>query len=247
VRRNGRIWQVFARAGPSALEIDPIIGLSQKKDYFNSDPRSSVTSLDFQPTGSEVLSPSPLGKPLMAHLDTHSDDAGSESRSAHSSDSSLREKIIEHAFVADLLRNLWRRGRRDVEVLRAEVDRGGYDVVFHCNGVMRHVQLKSSHRGASTAKITASLKLKDKPAGCIIWIMFDQETLELGPYLWFGSEPGKVLPDLGDKVAKHSKANSQGKKLPRLGLRDLWRGSFTKLRSMDEVVARLFGLHLDGG
>src|SRR5438309_1705853 len=101
----------------------------------------------------------------------------SEARSAHSFDSSLREKIIEHAFVADLLRTLWLRGRRDVEVLRAEVDRGGYDVVFHCNRVQRYVQLKSSHREASTAKVTVSLKLKDKPSGCVVWILFDEKTL----------------------------------------------------------------------
>jgi hypothetical protein len=33
------------------------------------------------------------------------------------------KKIIEHAFIADLLRVLWLRGRRDIEVLRTEVDR----------------------------------------------------------------------------------------------------------------------------
>jgi len=161
---------------------------------------------------------------------------------AHSSDSSLREKIIEHAFVAELLRTLWCRGQRDVEVLRAEVDRGGYDVVFHCNGVLRHVQLKSSHRGASTAKISANLKLKEKPSGCVIWILFDQETLALGPYLWFGNDPGNMLPELGDRVTKHSKANSRGEKLPRPGLREIRRGSFQTLHSMEQVVARLFGI-----
>jgi hypothetical protein len=82
----------------------------------------------------------------MTQLATHSGAVVSESRSAHSSDSSLREKIIEHAFVAELLRTLWRRGQRDVEVLRAEVDRGGYDVVFHCSGVMRQT-LAPSWRG----------------------------------------------------------------------------------------------------
>jgi hypothetical protein len=74
-------------------------------------------------------------------------------------DSSLREKIIEHAFVADLLRELWLRGRRDIEMLRAEVDRAGYDIVLHCNGVLRHVQLKSSHRAAATSKVDAKLAL----------------------------------------------------------------------------------------
>jgi hypothetical protein len=37
--------------------------------------------------------------------------------------------------------------------------------------------------------------------------------LELGPFLFFGSEAGKPLPDLGDlKIAKHTKANAEGVK-----------------------------------
>ena len=58
--------------------------------------------------------------------------------------SSLREKLLEHVFVADLLRYLWQQGRRDMEVLRGEVDYGGHDLVLECNGAMRHVQLKST-------------------------------------------------------------------------------------------------------
>jgi hypothetical protein len=44
-------------------------------------------------------------------------------------------------------------------LLRAEVDRAGYDIVLHCNGVLRHVQLKSSHRAAATSKVDAKLAL----------------------------------------------------------------------------------------
>lgn len=157
------------------------------------------------------------------------------------SDSSLREKIIEYAFVGELLRILWRRGRRDIEVLRAEVDRGGYDLVLHCNGVSRHVQLKSSHREAATAKVTVNLKLAEKTSGCVIWILFDQETLELGPFLWLGGKPGEAVPDLGTKIAKHTKANSRGSKTERPGLRVVSRSSFTKLDSVAAVIEALFG------
>ena len=47
--------------------------------------------------------------------------------SAHFLESALREKVIEHLFVGDLLRCLWRQGTRDIEILRADVDRAGYD------------------------------------------------------------------------------------------------------------------------
>jgi len=61
----------------------------------------------------------------------------------------LREKLLEHLFLSELLRPLWRQGRRDMEVLRAEVDGAGYDLVVECNGVLRHIQLKSSHTAAT--------------------------------------------------------------------------------------------------
>src|SRR2546422_3216376 len=104
-------------------------------------------------------------------------------------DSSLREKLIEHVFVGDLLRLLWRSGALDVEVLRAEVDRGGYDLVLESNNVLRQVQFKSSHRGAKTSEVAINLKLAGKPSGCVIWVLFDQDTLQLGPFLWFGGAP----------------------------------------------------------
>lgn len=165
-------------------------------------------------------------------------------------ESSLREKIIEHAFVAELLRSLWRQGRRDIEVLRAEVDRGGYDLVLYCNGVTRHVQLKSSHRTAATAYVNASVGLRERPSGCILWILFERETLELGPFLWFGGKPGEAIPDLGTKAARHTKANMRGEKAERPGLRQLPRRRFNSLNSISDVIDALFGpavLHSKSG
>ena len=48
--------------------------------------------------------------------------------------STLREHIVEHVFLGDLLRALWNRGDRDIEVLRPEVDARGYDVVLSSGG-----------------------------------------------------------------------------------------------------------------
>jgi hypothetical protein len=52
---------------------------------------------------------------------------------AHSSDSSLREQALGHLFLGQLLAFMWRTGARDIEVLKSEVDRGGYDVVLEAN------------------------------------------------------------------------------------------------------------------
>jgi hypothetical protein len=62
-------------------------------------------------------------------------------------------------------------------------------------------------------------------------------------YLFFGAAPGERLPSLkGMKVAKHTKANAQGKKGERGQLREIPRARFQKVESIRELVGLLFGL-----
>lgn len=161
--------------------------------------------------------------------------------SVHSAESSLREKIIEHLFVGDLLRCLWRKGIRDIEVLRTEVDRSGYDLVLESNGVVRHIQLKASHRLAKTAELDIHVGLERKPCACVIWIRFDPDTMELGPYLWFGGKPREPIPSLGEKRSVYSKGDSTGFKATRLNHRVVKKARFERLDTIEEVAARLFG------
>lgn len=159
----------------------------------------------------------------------------------HTSHSSTREKVLEHLFVGELLRCLWRRGSRDIEVLRAEVDKGGYDLVLEANGVLRHVQLKSSHRTAATREVGVNVHLARKPCGCVIWIQFDPGTMELGPFLWFGAAPSSPLPPLGERLGRHTKADSNGVKAERPNIRLLRKSQFEVLPDMDAVAQALFG------
>ncbi|MGY3492323.1 hypothetical protein [Bradyrhizobium sp. USDA 4502] len=128
----------------------------------------------------------------------------------HSADSSAREKLVEHLFLGELLRALWLKNIRGVEVLRPEVDSGGYDLALEFQGVVRHIQLKSSHRDARRGAITANVKLLDRPAACILWIYFDPDTLRLGPFLWFGGAPHERIPELGGKIARTIKSSDIG-------------------------------------
>jgi hypothetical protein len=73
--------------------------------------------------------------------------------------------------------------------------------------------------------VTASIKRAEKPSW--LWILFDQDTLEHGPFLWFGDSPGEKLHDLGGLIAKHTKANSCGEKTEKAGHRALLRKRFT--------------------
>jgi hypothetical protein len=162
--------------------------------------------------------------------------------SVHSDHSSNREKLLEHLFIGEVLRYLWQQGVRTVEFLRSEVDSGGYDLVIDCNSIIRHIQLKSSHREAKTARQNVHLRLADKPSGCVVWVLFDESTLNLGPFLWFGGLPGEPLPDIRSfPVAKHTKGNAQGVKAFKPNIRVVNRVQFQEITSVAELVERLFG------
>src|SRR5258705_8788484 len=80
----------------------------------------------------------------------------------HSTQSSRLEKVLEHLFVGDLLRRLWLREVRDVELLRTEVDCAGYDLAIERNGVFRHILLKASHANAKTREVKVNRAIWEK-------------------------------------------------------------------------------------
>jgi hypothetical protein len=161
---------------------------------------------------------------------------------AHYAESSARENLIEHVFLGELLRGLWRKNVRDLEILRPEVDSGGYDLALEFRGLTRHMQLKSSFTGARRSEVTASVKLLDRPSACILWIFFDPDTLSLGPFLWFGGAAGERMPPLGEKVAKHTKPNAMLAKADRPGHRIIAKNRFATLETIDDVIRKLIGV-----
>lgn len=164
------------------------------------------------------------------------------SANEHNLYSSYREVLLEHLLSGEVMKHLWLRGNIRIETLKPQVDDAGYDLVLEANGVVRHVQLKSSHAGSSTSDVRVSLHLAKKPSGCVVWLWFDPNTLQLGPYLFFGNAPGLPLPDIaGFKVAKHAKGNAEGVKLERPNMRVIPKNRFESLSSVSELVLRLFG------
>jgi len=158
-----------------------------------------------------------------------------------SENSKLRELIAEHLFVGEALRHCWTRGVTDVEVLRSESDYFGYDVVMARGEIVRHIQLKTRRSDGKRREINASLKLMDKPSGCVIWIMLTPD-LRLDHFFWFGGEPGKPMEDIsGGKTLKHSKGDASGNKAERPAHREIPIAKFTRLESIHAVLERLFG------
>ena len=160
----------------------------------------------------------------------------------HYYDSSFREKLIEHLLIGELLKYSWKRGDCTLEISKPEVDRTGYDLVAECNGHIRHIQLKTSYRGSTTSKQKVHVNLAHKPSGCVLWVCFDQDSLELGPYLFFGGMPGEALPDISSlRVAKHTKGNAQGNKAERPNIREIKKSAFSELKSVKDLWNTLFG------
>ncbi|MCA1908684.1 MAG: hypothetical protein LDL39_10015 [Magnetospirillum sp.] len=160
----------------------------------------------------------------------------------HYVNSSARERLIEHLFLAEILRELWKRGIHDPEVLRSEVDNAGYDLVIGVGTIVRHIQLKSSVSTAKTAKQSVNIRLMEKPSGCVVWAELDENTIQIGPFRWFGCLPGNPLPSILDyPITKHTKGNKDGVKTERPNLRDIAKGKFEVVKTMSQLVGKLFG------
>jgi hypothetical protein len=73
--------------------------------------------------------------------------------------------------------------------------------------IRRSIQLKTTNHQGKANEITVNRHLENEPSGCVIWMMLDKDTLELGPFLWFGGSPGERLPELDGKVGRHTKGD----------------------------------------
>jgi len=67
--------------------------------------------------------------------------------------------------------------------------------------------------------------LKNKPDGCVIWLWFNEKT----------------MPDLGHKIARHSKGDQSGYKAERPNKRVINKGQFSTFASMNAIAQELFG------
>lgn len=159
--------------------------------------------------------------------------------------SSFHEQLVEHVFISEVLPEVWFRLGKTVEVLRAEVDASGYDIVLECNGVMRHVQLKTSKVTGKTANQKVNVALASKPSGCVVWIVRDEEhqTCRMQTtYLCFGGVAGERLPSLDEfRVGKHTKGNKDGVKAERPSIRVVPKGRFERFDTTTDLVMWLFG------
>lgn len=136
-----------------------------------------------------------------------------DQKTKHSENSTLRERIVEHLFIGDVLQYFWKQNEFDIEVLRSEFDSGGYDVVISKASITRHIQLKTSIEGGSRKDVSVSIKLEKKLNGCVIWIVV-KDSLERKSYYWLGSPPtGHLLKFRATKLQGIQRAIPKVKRL----------------------------------
>ena len=156
-------------------------------------------------------------------------------QSAGYKESRTIEKFMEHVFLAEVLQECWFRRRQVVEVLHAEVDAAGYDLILQTEHVVRHVQLKATRKGSKTQRQIINRKLSAREGGCVVWTTYaiDEETFRTRlTYRWWDGTQ-KELPD---RPARHTR----GPKAIRPGTALLTRGDFETVATTAELVDMLF-------
>jgi hypothetical protein len=158
---------------------------------------------------------------------------------SHYLQSTLRERIVEHVFIGDALRSLWRLGVTNVEVLRSEFDAHGYDLVAERGSVVRHIQFKT---GTSKPRhVSVALALGEKPSGCVVFIQITP-MLDMGPFYWFGGAPGARLPSIAKfPMPTRTTPNKAGEYPSRQNHRNVPYSELEKLVTLHNVLVKLFG------
>lgn len=149
------------------------------------------------------------------------------------------ENLFEHVFIAEVLQECAFVRKQRVEVLRAEVDESGYDLVLSLGKVTRHIQLKASAKGGSTKSVTVNDALQEHIGGCVVWMLWtegEDHRCEFA-YRFFGHtfnvSEAKPLPA---KTAKHQRT-----KEPKPKMRVITPGQFESVSTTRGLVELLFG------
>jgi hypothetical protein len=150
--------------------------------------------------------------------------------------------LIEHLVIPQIVTACWDRGL-DVDVLHADIDSGGYDLVLEAapstgKGIftIRHIQFKASYRSARPR--AAHMNIERRRGGCIVWIIWDRQPdglTEVHRILFYGASPSKPMPPIkGDYVRRPGR---QGR---RRATKKMTSTQFDDVADFPELARKLF-------
>lgn len=154
------------------------------------------------------------------------------------------EKLVEHRFISDMMTYCLYKKGITLEIIHAEIDTNGYDLILSYKNINRYIQLKTSEEDSTTSSQKINLLIIEKENPCIIWIIrrYDNNINDFRfKYLYWGANRNEPLPDIGKyKIAKHTKANSLGIKKQCKNTKIIPKGDFIEINSIEELFDKLF-------
>lgn len=156
--------------------------------------------------------------------------------------SSYIENALRHVFLAQLFRSVWDKDYSDkLHIYNNEVDDSGFDLVASLGNVVRHIQLKATNKGGRAQSISAHVALASAQGGCIVWMSYDKETLDISHYHFFGAAAGEAMGDISTrKAAMTQRRDINGQRKERLHHRIIPRSHFVGPLSIDGLRDTLF-------
>ena len=154
------------------------------------------------------------------------------------------EKLVEHRFISDMMTYCLYKKEIALEIIHAEIDTNGYDLILSYKNINRYIQLKTSEENSTTSSQKINLLITKKENPCIIWIIrhYDNNINDFRfKYLFWGSNIKEPLPDIGKyRIAKHPKANSLGIKKLRPNIKEIPRKDFIEFNTIEKLFEKLF-------
>ena len=97
------------------------------------------------------------------------------------------ENLQEHRFLYDLATHLvLREPPQLLNILKAEVDMFGFDLVLSLGEQTRHLQMKTWSGAPPSNSYEISETIWTIPGGCVVWVLYSQTTLQPTGYYLFG-------------------------------------------------------------
>ena len=161
---------------------------------------------------------------------------------ALSQHSSYIENALRHVFLSQLFRAVWEQDFVSrLHIYQNEVDDSGFDLVASLGSVIRHIQLKATHTGGRAQSISAHVALASAQGGCIVWMFYNAETLDIEHYRFFGLLAGETMADISHlPAALTHRRDIKGLRKARSHHRVIPRSQFSAPMTIEELHAALF-------
>ena len=157
--------------------------------------------------------------------------------------SSYVENVLRHALIAELSSVVWgRNSDAALQVLNAEVDNAGFDLVLGLGTQVRYIQLKQTHDQKVPRHCSVRLSFSALPGSCVVLMSHTISELRLTQFRFFGGPPGEPMESITElRLSKlPGRRDASGERKTRVNYRDVSVRSFAGPYSSIQLLDVLF-------